>query len=150
MEKTCGSSDDGTAAIGGHGGQQILGSSLPADIRSRSNTVNFIFKTDYLFTFSGWSVSWSAVTPGKFLEKLSRSLLLNLMLSASQTFLIAVTCLMHAFILDCISFSLIYFCQSAALPLLAAHAQTWKPTVANTKLLALKIAAADIAQVQVG
>ena len=87
MEKTCGSSDDGTAAIGGHGGQQILGSSLPADIRSRSNTVNFIFKTDYLFTFSGWSVSWSAVTPGKFLENLSRSLLLNSMLSASQTFL---------------------------------------------------------------
>ena len=62
MEKSCGSSDDGTAAaIGG----QIIGSSLPADIRSRSNTVNFMFKTDYFFAMSGWSVSWSAVTPGK-------------------------------------------------------------------------------------
>ena len=65
MERSCGSSDDGTVAIGGHGGQQSLGSSLPANIRSLSNSANLMFKTDFTGTMSGWSVSWSAVTLGE-------------------------------------------------------------------------------------
>ena len=45
---------------------------------------------------------------------------------------------------------LVSFHQSAALLPLAARAQTWKLTIANTKLLVAKIAAAAIVQVQVG
>ena len=71
MEKSCGSSDDGTAVIGGHGGQLSLGSSLPANVRSLSNSVNLIFKTDFTGAMAGWSVSWSAVTPGECKEHLS-------------------------------------------------------------------------------
>merc|ERR1712037_261158 len=44
------------------GGQEI-GSSLPPNIRSRSNTINIIFSTDGSDTKTGWSFSWSAETP---------------------------------------------------------------------------------------
>ena len=61
MEKSCGSSSDGSIVIGG----QSIGSSLPAAIVSTSNVVNLVFITDDIDTFSGWSVSWIAVTPGE-------------------------------------------------------------------------------------
>ena len=64
MEKSCGSSSDGDVIVGG----QSIGSSLPAAI-STSNVVNLVFSTnDYDYYDggnSGWSVSWSAVTPGE-------------------------------------------------------------------------------------
>ena len=40
------------------------GSGLPPNIISRTNVVYFDFHTDSTITFSGWSVSWFAVTPG--------------------------------------------------------------------------------------
>ena len=67
MEKSCGettslSNYGGSVIVGG----QIIGSSLPAAIRSTSNVVNLLFSTDsYDGGNSGWSVSWSAVTPGE-------------------------------------------------------------------------------------
>ena len=74
MEKSCGSSSNGSniltkgqkSHVGGIviGGESI-GSSLPPAIRSRSNLVNLVFRTDGSVTRSGWSVSWSAVTPGE-------------------------------------------------------------------------------------
>ena len=64
MEKSCGSSFDGDVIVGG----QSIGASLPAAI-STSNVVNLVFSTndyDYFDNgISGWSVSWSAVTPGE-------------------------------------------------------------------------------------
>ena len=39
--------------------------SLPAAIRSTSNIVNLLFSTNGVNSYSGWSVSWSAVTPGE-------------------------------------------------------------------------------------
>ena len=64
LEKSCGSSSDGDVIVGG----QSIGSSLPAAI-STSNVVNLVFSTndyDYFDNgISGWSVSWSAVTPGE-------------------------------------------------------------------------------------
>ena len=42
----------------------VMGSSLPATITSRTNVVNFVFSTNYVTTKSGWSVTWSAMTPG--------------------------------------------------------------------------------------
>ena len=66
MEKSCGSAIDGTLVIGGLGGlDSSLGSFVPANIRSLSNSVNLIFKTDFTGAMAGWSVSWSAVTPGE-------------------------------------------------------------------------------------
>ena len=62
MEKSCGSTYEGNVNVGG----QSLGSSLPAAIRSTSNIVNLLFSTDnYDGGNSGWSVNWSAVTPGE-------------------------------------------------------------------------------------
>ena len=61
LEKSCGSSDFGTIVTGG----QSIGSSLPADITSKSNSVNLIFTSNGLDTYSGWSLNWSAVTPGE-------------------------------------------------------------------------------------
>ena len=53
---------DGTTLM-----EKSCGNSLPADITSTSNVVNLLFSTDdYDGTNSGWSVSWSAVTPGEF------------------------------------------------------------------------------------
>ena len=51
---------DGTTLM-----EKSCGNSLPAAIRSRSNVVNLVFSTDGGATYSGWSVSWSAVTPGE-------------------------------------------------------------------------------------
>jgi len=51
---------DGTTLM-----EKSCGSSLPPDIRSRSNIVKLSFRTDGSVTKSGWSVRWSAVTPGK-------------------------------------------------------------------------------------
>lgn len=59
MEKSCGSSNDGPVQIG----SQLIFSSLPPDVRSRSNVVNLEFSTDYRGVMTGWSVTWSAVTP---------------------------------------------------------------------------------------
>ena len=65
MEKTCGSTVVGNVNIEG----QSIGSSLPADVRSRTNVVNFFFKTDAFESgglqdaVTGWSVSWSAISP---------------------------------------------------------------------------------------
>ena len=61
MEKSCGSTSEGNVNVGG----QSLGSSLPAAIRSTSNVVNLVFSTNGSGTYTGWSVSWSAVTPGE-------------------------------------------------------------------------------------
>merc|ERR1712226_772455 len=69
MEKSCGGgySDyidyDYDVIVGG----QSIGSSFPAAIRSSSNVVKLLFITGRQYpsdTYSGWSVSWSAVTPG--------------------------------------------------------------------------------------
>ena len=51
---------DGTTLM-----EKSCGSSLPADIRSTSNIVKLVFSTDNVDTRTGWSVSWSAVTPGE-------------------------------------------------------------------------------------
>ena len=51
---------DGTTLM-----EKSCGNSLPADIRSTSNVVNLVFVTSGANTRSGWSVSWSAVTPGE-------------------------------------------------------------------------------------
>ena len=45
--------------------EKSCGNSLPADITSTSNIVKLVFKTDGGVTRPGWSVSWSAVTPGE-------------------------------------------------------------------------------------
>ena len=59
MERSCGSTIDGTVTIG----SQLIFSSLPPDVRSRSNVVNLEFSTNYVNVMTGWSVTWSAVTP---------------------------------------------------------------------------------------
>ena len=51
---------DGTTLM-----EKSCGNSLPADIRSTSNIINLVFSTDGSSAYSGWSVSWSAVTPGE-------------------------------------------------------------------------------------
>ena len=51
---------DGTTLM-----EKSCGNSLPADIRSTSNVVNLLFITNGVITRTGWSVSWSAVTPGE-------------------------------------------------------------------------------------
>ena len=48
--------------------EKSCGNSLPADIRSRSNVVKLVFSTspyDPYDPYDGWSVRWSAVTPGE-------------------------------------------------------------------------------------
>ena len=59
MEKSCG--PEGNLVIGG----EKINSTLPPKILSRSNKVNIVFVTDGGGTRPGWSVSWSAVTPGE-------------------------------------------------------------------------------------
>ena len=52
---------DGTTLM-----EKSCGNSLPAAIRSISNIVKLVFITDDSDTgWTGWSVSWSAVTPGE-------------------------------------------------------------------------------------
>ena len=57
MQKSCGIPP--TIVIGG-----LLVEGLPADITSRTNFVKLDFKTDDSVEKSGWSVSWTALTPG--------------------------------------------------------------------------------------
>ena len=60
MEKSCGPDNIGNIEIGG----QIIGFPLPPNITSRSNVVKLHFRTDFYMESTGWSVSWSAVSPG--------------------------------------------------------------------------------------
>ena len=61
MEKSCGGpSDRNTVYIGG----QKIDSTLPPNIRSRTNVINIFFRTHHEHTRSGWSISWSAGMPG--------------------------------------------------------------------------------------
>ena len=50
---------DGTTLL-----EKTCGSTLPSNITSLTNVVNTLFRTNANGTESGWSVSWSAVTPG--------------------------------------------------------------------------------------
>ena len=50
---------DGTTLLA-----KTCGSTLPSNITSLTNVVNTLFRTNANGTASGWSVSWSAVTPG--------------------------------------------------------------------------------------
>ena len=59
MEKSCGS--DGYLVIG----ESERAGYLPPKVWSRSNKVNLVFITDHNEAKTGWSVSWSAVTPGE-------------------------------------------------------------------------------------
>ena len=65
-DSTCGfdhltiTDGDGTTLM-----EKSCGTPLPADIRSTSNIVKLVFSTDSGGTRAGWSVSWSAVTPGE-------------------------------------------------------------------------------------
>ena len=65
MKKTCGflsddyDEDDYGIVIGGE-----TGSSLPAALTSTSNKVEVYFHTDSGVSYSGWSLTWRAVTPG--------------------------------------------------------------------------------------
>ena len=85
IEKSCGSTADGSIVIGG----QSLGFSLLSiPITSRSNVVNLMFSSDGSLTWPGWSLSWSAVTPGeshslsfwKFLHKFLSPLFFSFLL----------------------------------------------------------------------
>ena len=67
MEKSCGSSDDGNIVIGG----QSLGPSLPPNITSVSNIVKIIFSSNGFNTNPGWSLNWTAVTPGECQQHIS-------------------------------------------------------------------------------
>ena len=53
---------DGTTLM-----EKSCGSSLPAAITSKTNIVKLVFRTDdgnYDDGFTGWSVEWTAMTPG--------------------------------------------------------------------------------------
>ena len=52
---------DGTILVG-----KAYGSAMPTNITSTSNIIDMLFRTDASTTREGWSVSWSAVTPGMF------------------------------------------------------------------------------------
>ena len=65
MEKTCGFLSDEYDDYD-HGiviGEE-KGSSLPAVITSTSNIVKIHFHTDYTESYTGWRLTWRAVTPG--------------------------------------------------------------------------------------
>ena len=51
---------DGTTLM-----EKRCGSTIPADIRSTTNIVKLVFITDHSGPRPGWSVRWSAVTPGE-------------------------------------------------------------------------------------
>ena len=62
MGKSCGSPYDGnTVYIGG----QKIDSTLPPNIRSRTNAINIFFRTSHRKTRPGWSISWSAEMPSQ-------------------------------------------------------------------------------------
>ena len=50
---------DGTTLM-----EKSCGSSLPAAITTRTNIVKLVFSTDWTGTRTGWSLNWTAVTPG--------------------------------------------------------------------------------------
>ena len=50
---------DGTTLM-----EKSCGSSLPAAITTRTNIVKLVFSTDYSGARTGWSLNWTAVTPG--------------------------------------------------------------------------------------
>ena len=56
---------DGTTLM-----EKSCGTSLPANIRSKTNVVKLIFKTDKDTTRSGWEVKWKAVLPSECLKLL--------------------------------------------------------------------------------
>ena len=64
-DSTC--SDDHVTIKNGNGTtlmEKTCGSSLPAAITSTSNIVEIYFHTDGWVSYSGWSLTWRAVTPG--------------------------------------------------------------------------------------
>ena len=50
---------DGTTLM-----EKTCGSSLPAAVTSTSNRVEIYFHTDSIDSYSGWRLTWRAVTPG--------------------------------------------------------------------------------------
>ena len=50
---------DGTTLM-----EKTCGSSLPAAVTSTSNIVEIYFHTDDIGSYSGWRLTWRAVTPG--------------------------------------------------------------------------------------
>ena len=50
---------DGTTLM-----EESCGSTLPAAFTTRTNIVKLIFSTDDEITMTGWSLNWTAVTPG--------------------------------------------------------------------------------------
>ena len=50
---------DGTTLM-----EKTCGSSLPTAVTSTSNRVEIYFHTDYGVSYSGWRLTWRAVTPG--------------------------------------------------------------------------------------
>ena len=125
MDKSCGDSSSSPSASGYF--------QLPV-IVTNTNTVEIFFHTDARNTKSGWSFSWTAVTPG-----VKTSLQQFTALALSNAF----------FGSFCLTDNIFY--QSAALPPPAAPAQTWKPKTANTRnLLLANPAAAASAQMQLG
>ena len=68
MEKSCGPTSDGNIVRGDQKTMRwvVDSSSLPPNITSTSNVVKLVFVTGSLSTTrTGWSLSWSAVTPGE-------------------------------------------------------------------------------------
>ena len=64
-DSTC--SDDHVTIKNGDGTtlmEKTCGSSLPAAVTSKSNTVEIYFHTDGSGSKSGWRLTWRAVTPG--------------------------------------------------------------------------------------
>ena len=57
---------DGTTLM-----EKSCGSSLPAAFTTRTNIVKLIFSTDGSVAYTGWSVHWTAVTPGEKYQKYS-------------------------------------------------------------------------------
>ena len=50
---------DGTTLM-----EKSCGSTLPAAVTSRTNIIKLVFTTNYAGAETGWSVHWTAVTPG--------------------------------------------------------------------------------------
>ena len=64
-DSTC--SDDHVTIKNGDGTtlmEKTCGSSLPAAVTSTSNIVEIYFHTDSGWSYSGWRLTWRAVTPG--------------------------------------------------------------------------------------
>ena len=60
MEKTCST----WRRPGIYTGGQYIDSSLPAAVTSTSNIVEIYFHTDANVSYSGWRLTWTAMTPG--------------------------------------------------------------------------------------